>query len=208
MSTLRRNTVMGLAVVATALGAAWAVGCGDQKQVEQPPQPVVDAGADAAPLPTVTTPAPVVGPCDDVQLKALTTMFPGRVATEAPGMQPEGAPTCMFVPEGQTASSQVFMLQQGYCYTVLGSSLPPVSDIEMVLEVDLAGGATLPPALAALNINQKLLTDTDAGPTGSMGAKQSCYKWPWPIPAAVRVTLTSRGGSGPIAAQVYKKKSL
>lgn len=205
MTTLRRT--MGFAVVTTALGAAWAAGCSD-KPADPPPQPMMDAGVvDAAPPPTVTAPpAPVAGPCDAVQMAAMTTMFQGRATAEAPGMQPEGAPTCNVLPEGQPASSQIFTLQQGYCYTILGASLPAVSELDMQLELDLASGAQMPPALAALNIKPILLTDAEAGPNGAMGAKQACYQWAFPIPAAVRVTLKSRTGTGAVAAQVYKKK--
>src|SRR5690349_13654720 len=118
MITLRKT--MGFAMLTTALVAGWAAGCDDQKKVEPPPQP--DAGVpDAAPVPTMTTPPPpVAGPCDATQTAALTTMMQGRAAGEAPGMQPEGAPICNVVPEGQPASSQIFTIQQGYCYTILG----------------------------------------------------------------------------------------
>jgi hypothetical protein len=208
MITFRRT--MGFAVLTTTLGAAWAaavVGCND-KPANPPPQPdagVVDA---APPPPTVTAPpAPVAGPCDAVQTAALTTVIQGRAAAEAPGMQPEGAATCNVLPEGQSASSQVFTLQSGFCYTVLGASLPTVSELDMQLELDLASGATLPPALAALNIKPLLMTDTESGPNGTIGPKSSCYKWAFPIPAAVRVTMKPRAGTGPVAVQVYKKKS-
>jgi len=205
MTTLRSTMVF--AMVTTALGAAWVAGC-NEKPADPPPQPMMDAGTDAAPVVTAppTPPAPVAGPCDAVQLAAMTTMFQGRAATEAPGMQPEGAPTCNVLPEGQPASSQIFMLQQGFCYTILGASLPAVSELDMQLEIDMAGGGAMPPALAALNIKPILLTDTEAGPNGSMAAKQACYQWAFPIPAAVRVTMKSRTGSGAMAAQVYKKK--
>jgi hypothetical protein len=205
MITIRKT--MGFAMLATALGAAWAAGCDDQKQVEAPPQPPADAGPpEAAPPPTVTAPpAPVAGPCDATQVAALTAMVQGRAAAEAPGMQPEGAATCNVVPEGQSASSQLFTIQQGFCYTILGASLPPVSELDMQLEMDPTSGAAVPPALAA--IKPLLMTDTETGTNAAIGAKQNCYKWVLPIPAAVRVTLKSRTGSGPVAAQVFKKKS-
>lgn len=206
MITLRRT--IPLAMLTTALGAMWAVGC-DQKPPEPPPQPTPDAGVvDAAPPPPPPPPAPTVSACDPVQAAALTTMFEGRKAGEAPQMQPEGTAVCYVVPEGQTASSEIVMLQQGFCYTVLGGSLPPVAELDLVLELDLMGGAQLPPALAALGgIKPMLLTDTEIGGSASMGAKQSCYKWPYPLPAAARVTMKARTGSGPVAVQIFKKKS-
>jgi hypothetical protein len=203
MITLRRT--IPFAMLTTALGAAWIAGCNDQKTVDTAPQPSASATA-TQPLPPPPPPTPQVTACDAVQTPALTSMLQARAATDAPGMQPEGATVCNVVPEGQSASSQVFMLQQGFCYTILGASLPGVTELDMQLDLDLAGGGAVPPALAALNIKPLLMTDTEQGPNGAMGAKQSCYQWAFPIPAAVRVTLKSRTGAGPVAAQVYKKK--
>lgn len=204
MITLRRT--LPLAMLTTALGAAWVAGCNEQKQVEPPPQPVPDAGIpDATPLPPPPPPAPTVAACDSVQMAALTTMFDGRKAAEAPQMQAEGAPMCNVVPEGQSASGQIFTLQQGYCYTFLGASLSPVAELDMQLELDPGSGTALPPPF---NLKPVLLTDTQAGPNGAMAEKQNCYQWPLPLPAAVRVKLTARTGSGPVAAQVFKKKKL
>ena len=203
MITLRRT--MGFAMLTTALCVGWIAGCHEEKPPVEPATPIPDGGPppDAAPVVTAP-PAPAVTPCDAVQLAALTTMFAGRQKDEAPGMQAEGAPTCSVLPDGQSATSQIFTLQQGYCYTILGASLPTVSEVDMQLELDLTSGAPLPPALGA--IKPILLTDTDAGPNASMGAKQNCYQWAFPIPAAVRVTIKSRVGTGPVAAQVFKKK--
>src|SRR5262245_42467396 len=88
MITLRRT--IPFAMLTAALGAAGAAGCNDQKQVDTPPQPVMDAGVDAPPPPPIPPPTPVATPCDAVQTAALTTMFEGRKAAEAPGMQAEG----------------------------------------------------------------------------------------------------------------------
>jgi hypothetical protein len=118
-------------------------------------------------------------------------------------MQPEGAAVCKVVPEGQSASSEIIMLQQGYCYTVLGTSLPGVTELDMQLDLDLSAGAPAP-----INFKPLLMTDTEAGPNASMGTKTSCYQWALPIPAAARITLKPRTGAGPVAAQVFKKKKL
>lgn len=201
MITLRRT--IPFAMLTATLGVAWVAGCNDQKPAETPPQPSASATV-TQPPPPPPPPTPQVTACDAVQTPALTSMIQARAATEAPGMQPEGAAVCHVVPEGQTASSEVFVLQQGYCYTILGASLPGVTELDMQLDLDLTGGA---PALANLGLKPLLLTDTEAGPNAAMGAKQQCYKWAFPIPGAVRVTLKPRAGSGPVAAQVFKKKS-
>jgi hypothetical protein len=199
MITLRRT--IPFATLTAALGVAWVTGCDEQKPPETPPQPSASA---TQPPPPPPPPPPQVTACDGVQTPALTSMIQARAGTEAPGMQPEGAAACNVVPEGQSASSQVFVLQQGYCYTVLGASLPGVTELDMNLELDLAGGGG--GALAALNIKPLLMTDAETGPNGAMGAKQNCYQWAFPIPGAARITLKPRAGSGPVAAQLFKKK--
>jgi hypothetical protein len=193
-----------------ALVAAAALGCSSNPQFA--PEPYNDGGVDAAPLPPPPPPedaaAPVqAGACDPVQTLAMTTTLQGRAAAEAPGMQPEGAPICGVVPEGQSPQSPTFLLQQGYCYTFLGQSLPPVTEVDMELILDLSGGAQLSPGLAAM-AQRPLLVDTETGEKAAMATKQSCYVWPWPVPGQARLVVKSRGGSGPVAAQVYKKKKL
>jgi hypothetical protein len=202
MMTLRRT--MGFAVFTTALGVAWIAGCHDQKPADQPVVVPPDAGPpDAAPVVTAPPPAPVAGPCDAVQLAALTTMLPARAKDEAPGMQAEGSPICKVVPEGQSATSEIFMLQQGYCYTIIGASLPAITELDIDLDAEPAAGIPVP-SLQAVRV--ALMRDTTTGPNAVIGPKGDCYHYALPIPAAVRVTLKSRGGTGPAAAQVYKKK--
>jgi hypothetical protein len=138
---------------------------------------------------------------------ATTTSMQARAAAEAPGMKPEGMPVCGVVGEGQTVTGPIFTMEQGYCYTVLGQSLPPVGQMEMVLVGDASAlVAPLMPQMA--NAAQApLLQSTVPGERISMGEKQNCYKWAFPVPATVKLVLKARAGSGPIAAQVFKKKS-
>jgi hypothetical protein len=194
-----------------AATAALAAGCGSgQEEVAAPdpgppdagPPPPPDAGVVAVPEP----PPPAATGCDAVQSLAMTTAFQGRATTEAPRMQPEGSAICGVVPEGQTVSGQTFMLQPGMCYTVLAHALPTVTEVDVQLELDLAGGGAVPPALAALNLKPMLAVDPDTGPTAAIGGKQNCYTWPWPVPAAVKVVVKARQGTGPVAAQVYSRK--
>ncbi|MFO0588786.1 MAG: hypothetical protein U0441_14645 [Polyangiaceae bacterium] len=201
MTKLRRT--MGFVMFTTAVGIAWLAGC-QEKPAEQPVVVApVDAGppVDAAPPPPA--PAPQAGPCDTVQLAALTTMFPARAKDEAPGMQPEGSPICNVLPEGQTATSEIFTLQQGYCYTVIGASLPAVTELDLQLIGQPAAGIPVP-SLQAVTV--PLMTDTTTGPNAVVGPKNDCYHYTLPVPATVRVTLKARAGGGPVAAQVYKKK--
>jgi hypothetical protein len=48
--------------------------------------------------------------------------------------------------------------------------------------------------------------DSETGSSASIGTKQSCYAWSFPIAGLATVTATAKTGSGPIGLQVYKKK--
>jgi hypothetical protein len=196
---------MALALAPVAAIGIIASGCGTAPKFA--PEPVVDAGLPPPPPPVVDAgpPAAATGPCDPVQTLALTTTLQGRATTEAPGMKPEGAPLCGVVPEAQPVNGPMFLLEQGYCYSFLAQSLPPVTEVDMSLEIDLSGGMALAPNLAAM-ANRPLLVDTETGEKGAMASKGNCYVWPWPIPAQVKLIVKSKAGAGPVAAQVYKKK--
>ncbi|AKT42749.1 hypothetical protein [Chondromyces crocatus] len=206
---------VGALLIATA--ALSTIGCGGSQQefaaedqvpqpgmtATQPPLAVATSTVTETATPTPTGPAAPT-PCDAVQSLSMTTMFQGRATSEAPKMQAEGSPICGVVTEGETISGNTFVLQPGNCYTVLAQALPPVTEVDVQLELDLAGGGA--PALAALNIKPLLAVDPDTGPSGAIGAKQSCYSWPWPIPGSVKVTVKARQGGGPVGAQVYSRK--
>ncbi|MEZ4299266.1 MAG: hypothetical protein R3B70_30230 [Polyangiaceae bacterium] len=202
MTTLRTTPFFG--TLAATLAAVAVAGC-DNKPAEPPPQPIPTATMTTTETPPPPPPPPTVTECDAVQAPALTSMLQARAATDAPGMQPEGAASCNVVAEGQVAMSQPVMMQQGFCYTILGASLPPVSELDIELTLDLTAGGTAPPAIG--NIKPQLLVDTETGPNAGMATKQNCYKWASLIPGVVRVTMKPRTGSGPVAAQIFKKKS-
>ncbi|APR81971.1 Hypothetical protein A7982_07320 [Minicystis rosea] len=145
-------------------------------------------------------------PCDQAQMLATSTSIQARAAAEAPGMKPEGAPVCGVVAEGQVVTGPTIMLEQGYCYTFIGQSLPPVGQMEMVLQGDASAlVAPLMPSMA--NAAQApLLVSTTPGERVNMGEKQSCYQWAFPVPAPAKLLLKARAGGGPVAAQVYRKK--
>lgn len=185
-----------LATASTACG-----GCSSHP----PPQPMM-APMQAPPMMAVPPPLVQTGPCDQAQSLATSASMTARAAAEAPGMKPEGPPMCGVVPEGQAYVSQVFTIEQGYCYTFLGQSLPPVGAMEMVLQADASAlvGGLLPGMGQAAQA--PLLVSTSAGERVNMGERQSCYQWAFPVPATVKLILKARAGSGPVAAQVYKKK--
>jgi hypothetical protein len=159
------------------------------------------------PAPPPVAPAPAqAAPCAQEQMLATTTAMQARAAAEAPRMKPEGLPVCGIAAEGQTVTGPIFTLEQGYCYTFLGQSLPPVSQMEMVLQADASAlVGPLLPSMAPM-AQAPLLVSTTPGERTSMGEKQSCYQWALPVPATVKLILKARAGGGPIAAQVYRKK--
>jgi hypothetical protein len=189
-----------LAVAVTACG-----GCGSSPP---PPHPV------PAPMPTpvaTTPPLPAVPPpCDQAQYLAASTSMQARAAAEAPGMKPEGTPICGVAGPGQTVVGPMFMLEPGYCYTFLGQSLPPVVDMEMSLLLDASGavGSILPPNMGnyANMAQAPLLVSTTPGERISMAEKKSCYQAA--VPGPVKLLLKARSGGGPVAAQVFRKKTM
>ena len=199
---IARRTILGVALSA---GAA-ALGCHTEPPPPPPPAPLPPPVQPIGPA----APAVPAAPCDQAQLLATTTSMQVRAAAEAPGMKPEGMPVCGVVGEGQTVVGPLFVLEPGYCYTVLGQSLPPVSQMEMVLEADSAAGAgsLLPPGMAGMAqmAQSPVLVSTTPGERVSMGEKQSCYQWAFPLPGTVKLILRSRVGGGPLAAQVYRRK--
>jgi hypothetical protein len=201
---IARRTILGVALSA----ATAALGCHTEPPPPPPPAPLPPPVQPVGPV----APGPGVpaGACDQAQLLASTTSMQARAAAEAPGMKPEGAPVCGVVGEGQTVVGPIFILEPGYCYTVLGQSLPPVGQMEMVLQADLgaAAGALLPAGMTGMAqmAQSPVLVSTTPGERVSMGEKQSCYQWAFPLPGTVKLILKSRMGGGPMAAQVYRKK--
>jgi hypothetical protein len=192
-----RSTVLTLACAALALSA-----CGSEPEFPENPQP---SATYTAPQPTVTATAtaPVPAGCDPVQSAAFSSIFQGRATTEAKGMELEGGPVCGSATEGGTVTGNSFFLQPGMCYVVLANGLPNVSEVDVQIVMDPTA-IGIPPALAAL-ASAPLAVDSDTGAMAGIGVK-GCYKWPWPVPGAVKVVVKSRTGSGPVGAQVYRKK--
>jgi hypothetical protein len=193
---IARRTILGVALSAAALG------CHNEPPPPPPPAPL------PPPVQPVAPAGVPAGPCDQAQLLATTTSMQARAAAEAPGMKAEGAPVCGVVGEGQTVMGPLFVLEPGYCYTFLGQLLPPVAQMEMVLQADLSGpaGAFLPPSMSGMAqmAQTPLLVSTTPGERVNMGEKQSCYQSM--LPGTVKLILRSRGGAGPLAAQVFRKK--
>lgn len=206
------KSTLGAALAVSA--ASLVIGCGNRNTevpVTSPPDGgfVYDAGGPAfppppPPPPDAGAPAPQAGPCDPVQIAAMGEYFKNRVKAEAPGMTAEGVPVCGIVPDGQSTSGPLMVLQPGHCYSVLAQALPNVSQIDVQLVSDPS--SALPPMLAALAGNPVLAVGDSAGVQATLGGKGNCYQWPWPIPWNVKVVVKSKAGAGLVSAQVYSKK--
>jgi hypothetical protein len=118
-----------------------------------------------------------------------------RAASEAPGMKPEGEPTAGNLQEGQTLTFE-FMAQPGKCYQVLGTGLGVQQ-----LDITIAPKNPIPnmPPLPAV------AQSSTAGANASSSPPKSCYKYPFPVPAAHVVTIKATRGAGAAGAQLYTK---
>jgi hypothetical protein len=116
-------------------------------------------------------------------------------AQEAPaGAKPMGSMLAGQFQPGQLLETQI-QLQPGKCYTVVGTGLPPVSEVNVrFLAVSPIPGSAM-----------VLAQDQDNGPTAVIGKKPNCYKNPAPFAMPVKLVLEVAGGQGIAAAQVYEK---
>jgi hypothetical protein len=195
--------ISGLMVALAASAATACGGCGSPP----PPQPM------PMPMPppmAMPPPVPLASPCDQAQSMATSSSMLARGALEAPGMKPEGLPVCGVVAQGQTVTGPMFILEPGYCYTFLGQSLPPVAEMEMLLQFDAtaAAGSLLPPTMAGMAgmAQGPVLVSTTPGERVNMAEKRGCYQWGFPMPATVKLVLRARTGSGPVSAQAFRKR--
>lgn len=201
------STRLVLLVPAVVLVASLASSCSKDPEFPEAPPPSASYQPPPPATPiasgTAAPPPASVGPCDVAQSTAFTTMIAGRAAVEAPQTEQVGSLVCGVAPEGQAVTSQTIMLEQGWCYTVIGNSLPNVSELDLALTVDMTGGL-LPGPLAA--IQPQIAVDNSAGNTAAIGPGNNCIQWTMPIPAAVKLSVKATRGSGAVGAQVYRRK--
>jgi hypothetical protein len=200
MTTLRTTLILA-ACAASVLTAA----CKKEPEFPEAPPPSASVPFPPPP-PTASAPPPPAGPqpCDAVQSAAFASIFVGRAPTEAMKMELEGGVVCGNVAEGESVAGPSFFVQPGMCYAVLANGLPNATEVDVQLVAD-PSAVGLPPAIATM-LAAPLAVDMDTGSAASIGTKNNCYKWPFPIPVAVKVVVKSRAGAGPVAAQVYRKK--
>jgi hypothetical protein len=146
--------------------------------------------ATGAPPPPAATPS-----TDAATAAAVRLALQPRAASEAKGMKEDGTAIGGMLQEGGTLT-QEFNLMPGRCYTILGQGLPPIAELDLQLAAKPLVPA-LPPAILA--------ADNTTGANASIGSGKNCYKNPFPVAAAVILTVKATKGSGPAGAQVYSK---
>ncbi|MCU0656469.1 MAG: hypothetical protein MUF64_14830 [Polyangiaceae bacterium] len=188
-----------------ALGAALGVGCGSSPS--PPPQPppgptatvtttmtatnptATASGTTSAP-PATTTAATASAPAE---LQLLLTPLAHQ---HAAGAKPEGPPITGMLQPGQPLQASVTLAASGArCYTVIALGAPLLTDLQ--IELVATPPAPLPPFVLAQS-------QSPANPAILAGSP-NCFKNLSPLPTPATVKITSKTGSGPVAAQVYAK---
>jgi hypothetical protein len=162
------------------------------------PTAAPDAGApavDAGPIPVATSLPACVALDATAASAAAQLLAPLGAQHAAPGAKPVGSLLAGQCQAGHGLEAEV-MLQPGRCYTVVGTGLPPVEDldIQLVAKLPIAGMAS--PILAE--------DKTDAA-NAVLGEDPSCFKWALPTAAPVRILVKVERGQGVVAAQMYEK---
>lgn len=196
---MRLSALLSLSVL-----AIFAPGCG-----ESTPEPEVPGScpagqycppANITPTVTTTTTAP---PASSAPANNMATPIAATLATpiitstageEVKGMQPEGGAFAGQFQEGQILE-QPINLAPGKCYSVVGVSLPGVS------ELDVQIAAQPVPQLPAATLAQ----DNSTGGIAILGGKGSCWRNATPLAITGKVILKVTKGAGIAGAQIYVK---
>ena len=203
------NTKSLLALAAVAAIASIPVACKSEKPPENPTTfyPTADGGpsttvvtpaptdtADAAPA--ASTASPVAVAFDAAAQELLKVALKPMAAKYAPGMKAESQIFGGVLNEGQTIEQQA-MLMPGKCYTIVGTSISGVEELDISVN-----WVTLLPNLAPL-----IAVDNMTGPQAIVAGSPNCYKIPPIVMIAtpVKIILKSTKGSGIAGAQLYAK---
>ena len=206
-------------IVPVALLGLFAVGCGgsdtpdpndpsqqqNQYAGQQPGSYNPNQYQQPAPTATMTAPAPTTTaapagaagspatPIAPAAAQVATLALQGLAASEAPGMQPDGAPFAAQFQEGQVLE-QAINIQAGKCYSVIASGVGIQQlDVQLVFQA-----APLPPQVLAQSSGQ--------GATAILGGKANgCFKNPLPVGGPGKVIVKATRGAGLAAAQIYMK---
>jgi hypothetical protein len=153
-------------------------------------------GASAAGASLPTQSGPIAQRLDATATAAVQPILAGLLKDNVQaGAKPVGDVLVGSFQTGQTLDMPI-QLQPNKCYTVVATGLPPVTEVNVQLQL-----TTVIPGMAPV-----LAVDQDQGATAVLGKKATCYKWMFGvIPAPGKVIVQVTGGSGLVAAQAYEK---
>jgi hypothetical protein len=162
----------------------------------QAPAPAAGGAPAAGPAPLPTQSGPIAQRLDATATAAVQPILAGLVKDNVQaGAKPIGDVLVGNFQTGQTLDMPI-QLQPNKCYTVVATGLPPVTEVNVQLQL-----TTVIPGMAPV-----LAVDPDRGATAVLGKKAACYKWMFGvIPAPGKVIVQVTGGSGLVAAQAYEK---
>jgi hypothetical protein len=177
-------------------GQMCAAGVAPTATTATPPPTTTAPPPPTSPIPTATT-GPTAAPLDAVSASAATQALDVLAKQSIPpGAHPLLAQALAGnFQQGQSLET-TFNAQPGKCYTLVGSGLPNVQnlDLQIVASSPLPGFGS--PILA---------TDQTSSPNAVVAGQPNCFKWALPMAAPLKVVMTVSAGSGIAAAQIYEK---
>jgi hypothetical protein len=203
-----------VAIAAAVCLSAVPIACGSKSPQPENPQPfasspgaagfsnapAVDAGPVLVAAP-VEAGAPEAAPAlsafvDPAAQELIRTQIKTLAAKQAPGMKADGPYVYGNLTEGQTVEGQA-MFMPGKCYTVIGTSMPGVQELDVQVN-----WVTILPTLSPV-----IAMDNMTGPQATVAASPNCYKVPpiVMIGTPVKIIVKATKGSGPAGAQLYVK---
>lgn len=193
------------ALIPLTLLALCHLGCGDSTPEPQtaaggcPPGQFCAQQALTTPTPVASTPTPAptttaTAEATKIEASFATPIITNVAADQVKGMKAEGGAFAGQFQEGQTLE-QPINLNPGKCYTVVGVSMPGVTELDIQL-------ATQPlPPLPQMVLSQ----DSSSGGTAILGGKDACFKYAAPVPITGKIILKVTKGTGIAGAQLYVK---
>ena len=112
-----------------------------------------------------------------------------------PGAKPHGAVIAAQFQQGQCIETVVNM-SPGKCYSVVGSGLPGVQNLDLAL-VQVPSLPGVPQVVLA--------SDDSVGATSVLGRSPHCFKWALPVAGSMKLIVSVSSGQGVAAAQVFEK---
>lgn len=160
-----------------------------------PPAPSPGPVPSSLPVATADCKSPAT-PIDLSTATLVTSALTSLAAQKAmPGAKPIGAPVAGQFQQGQCLETLVNM-SPGKCYSVIGSALPSVQNLDLALVPNL-GLPGLPQVVAA--------ADSSAGASAVLGESPNCFKWALPAAGTMKLVISVSAGQGLAAAQVFEK---